>query len=216
MPTIIHHGIDAFEDAGYSFSVPSIAAGYPRAWLPDEAGENRKPGMPEHTGRFFDGLRNRMTIWAVANPKEVWRDAPLEKLHDKASGYGILRLNKAAGTITMECWPLLVDPDDPSTGGQFAGWPKTVSVQENYGRAAWGYLPEIRVSGLENPVVQVAEEGSDEVVYTLRIRGDSFRPKVFAAGQYTVRVGEPELGLMRELTRVVASRDGGGELRVAF
>jgi len=217
LPTIIHHGIDEFEDAGYSFSVPSIAAGYPRAWLPDAAGENRQPGMPEYTGRFFDGLRNRMTIWAVANPKEVWRDAPLEQLHDKASGYGILRLNKAAGTITMECWPLLVDPEDPSTGGQFAGWPKTVSMEENYGRTAWGYLPEIRVTGMENPVVQVVDEASEEVVYTLRIRRHSFRPRVFAAGRYTVRVGEPELGMMRELTGVVATRDGGGEsLRVEF
>jgi len=222
LPTIIHHGIDEFEDAGYSFSVPSIAAGYPRAWLPDAAGYNRgvegwPAGMPEYTGRFFDGLRNRMTIWAVANPQEVLRDAPLEKLHDKASGYGILRFNKVAGTITMECWPLLVDPADPAAGGQFAGWPKTVSVEENYGRAAWGYLPEVQVSGMENPVVQVVDEGSDEVVYTLRIRGDSFRPKVFAEGRYTMRVGEPELGAVRELTGVVATRQAGGDtVRVEF
>jgi hypothetical protein len=217
LPTIIHHGVDEFEDAGYSFSVPSIAAGYPRAWLPDEAGENRVAGMPEYTGRFFDGLRNRMTIWAVANPKDVLRDAPLEELHDKASGYGILRLNKKTGAITIECWPLLVDPSDASTGGQFAGWPKTVSVEDNFGRAAWGYLPEIQVSGMENPVVQVVDEGSDEVIYTLRIRGSSFRPKVFGEGRYTVRVGEPGLGVMRSLAGVEATPVPGGEvLRVEF
>ena len=217
LPTIIHHGIDEFEDAGFSFSVPSIAAGYPRAWLPEQAGKNRVPGMPEYTGRFFDGLRNRMTIWAVANPKELLREEPLEKLHDKASGYGILRLDKKTGKITIECWPLLVDPSDAATGGQFPGWPKTISVEDNYGRAAWGYLPEIQVSGLENPVVQVVDEGSDEVVYTLRIRGASFRPKVFAEGRYTLRVGEPELGVVKSLTGVEATADPGGEaMRLDF
>ena len=29
-----------------------------------------------------------------------------------------------------------------------------------------------------------------EVVYTLRIKGKSFRPKVFAKGKYTIKVGE--------------------------
>ncbi len=29
-----------------------------------------------------------------------------------------------------------------------------------------------------------------EVVYTLRIRGKSFRPKVFAKGKHTIKVGE--------------------------
>ena len=71
--------------------------------------------------------------------------------------HGILRLDKKTGKITIECWPLLVDPSDAATGGQFPGWPKTISVEDNYGRAAWGYLPEIQVSGLENPVVQVVD-----------------------------------------------------------
>ena len=29
-----------------------------------------------------------------------------------------------------------------------------------------------------------------EVVYTLRVRGNSFRPKVFAKGEYTINIGE--------------------------
>jgi hypothetical protein len=38
--------------------------------------------------------------------------------------------------------------------------------------------------------VQVVEDKSGEVVYTLRINGKDFRPKVFAKGKYTVKVGE--------------------------
>jgi hypothetical protein len=33
-------------------------------------------------------------------------------------------------------------------------------------------------------------EATGEVVYTLRVRGDAFRPKVFAPGKYTIHVGE--------------------------
>ena len=48
----------------------------------------------------------------------------------------------------------------------------------------------IRDRNLPNQVVQVIEEKTGEVVYTLRIKGKSFRPKVFAKGKYSIRVGE--------------------------
>ncbi len=35
-----------------------------------------------------------------------------------------------------------------------------------------------------------AEEKSSDVVYTLRIDGKDFRPKVFSKGKYTINVGE--------------------------
>jgi len=38
----------------------------------------------------------------------------------------------------------------------------------------------------------VIHERSKEVVYTIRIKGNTFRPKVFDQGIYTVRVGEGE------------------------
>ena len=34
------------------------------------------------------------------------------------------------------------------------------------------------------------EEKTGEVVYTLRINGKNFRPKVFAKGKYSIKVGE--------------------------
>ena len=36
------------------------------------------------------------------------------------------------------------------------------------------------------------EESTGEIVYTLRVKGTSFRPKVFAKGKYTVRIGEAD------------------------
>jgi hypothetical protein len=62
---------------------------------------------------------------------------------------------------------------------------------DNYGRKAVAYLPTLTFLGIEDPVVQVVREETREVVYTLRIAGDTFRPKVFAEGAYTLKVGEP-------------------------
>ena len=43
---------------------------------------------------------------------------------------------------------------------------------------------------MTDPVVQVIGQADGEIVYTLRIKGKSFRPKVFKEGKYTLNVGE--------------------------
>ena len=48
----------------------------------------------------------------------------------------------------------------------------------------------LKITGQADPVVSVINEKSGEVVYTLRIKGTSYRPKVFSKGAYTIRVGE--------------------------
>lgn len=192
LPLILHQGIGAWGDAGYSYCVPAISTGYPRAFLPRRPLEGRVPGMPPNTGRHLDGLANRVTVHAVANPEEGFGEGSvLERLVKKSSGYGIVRLNKRTGEITMEAWPIL---SDPRLGDreQYLGWPKTVNMLENDGRKAVAYLPTLLVEGVANPMVQVIDEGSGEVVYTLRIGGSEFRPKVFREGHYTVRVGDDE------------------------
>jgi len=94
-------------------------------------------------------------------------------------------------------------------GTQFPGWPQTVGQQDNYARKPAAHLPLLEIQGAENPVVQVIEEPSDEIVYTLRISGKSFRPPVFRAGTYTVKISEPDTGKVEEL-RGLAARDADG------
>ncbi|MBU0616564.1 MAG: twin-arginine translocation pathway signal protein, partial [Planctomycetes bacterium] len=84
--SVVHYGIDAWEDAGYSFCVPSIGNIWPRRWYPPTPGENHKPGTPVYTGRYHDGFRNRMTVHAVSNPM-VSGHEPIA-LYDRATGYG--------------------------------------------------------------------------------------------------------------------------------
>ncbi len=196
--SVIHHGIDEWEDAGYSFCVPSIANLWPRRWFPQSPGDNHKDGMPMYTGRYFDGFGNRVTVHAVSNPY-ISGKAPAV-LHDRAPGYGIIKLNKKSQLITLECWPRYADPES-FDAEQYPGWPITLKMEDNYAREATGWLPPLHVIGLEHPpVIQVLDEITGEIIYTLRIREFNFQPGVFTEGTYSVHIGEPGTSQMQSLT----------------
>jgi hypothetical protein len=70
---------------------------------------------------------------------------------------------------------------------------------------------------MTDPVVQVIDEANDEIVYTLRIRGRTWRPKVFKQGTYTIKLGEPDTGQMKTFQGVRSlTADRRQTLRVAF
>lgn len=188
LAVVAQYGVDDWRDGGFAFCVPSITNYYPREWQPLNPPANPIKGALPLLGDFTEGFGNKLTMFAYANPTTY--PAPLDNLAASASGYGLVRLDKAARKITIECWPRGVDATKPAAR-QFTGWPVTVSQEDNYGRRASAYLPSLRIEGMDDPVVQVVDEASGEVVYTLRINGTTFRPKVFKAGTYTVRVGEP-------------------------
>jgi hypothetical protein len=151
--------------------------------MPTEKPLAHDPESPlEFSGRFHDGFGNKIMMRAYANP------APG---NNQGTGYGLARFKKSTREITFECWPRFVDVTKPDAK-QYAGWPVTVTQESNYGRKPIAWLPELK-SEEANPVVQVIDEADGEVVYTLRIRGTTFRPKVFRAGTYTVKVGEKVL-----------------------
>ena len=188
--TVAHHGIDAWGDSGYSVCVPSIANLYLRWWLPTEPAGNHVEGQPAYAGQFKDGFGNKVTVLAAGNPGVLLKDGKTTRnpLIDRSAGYGIVRLNRTTRKITMECWPRLVDITVPETK-QFPGWPVTIDQTDNYGRKAAAYLPTLQITGQADPVVQIINESDGQIVYTLRIKGNTFRPKVFTAGTYTIKVG---------------------------
>ncbi len=187
--TVFHHGINDWGDAGYSFCVPSIANLYLRWWDPLEPGANRLPGAPKYTGQHLDGFGNKLTVYAAANPEKTPNGG--ERLTTRAAGFGVVKYKKSTREITMECWPRNIDITAPDSK-PYPGWPITISQEDNYGREAIAYLPTLEIEGQEDPVVQVVDETTDEIVYTIRINGTSWRPKVFRQGSYTVHVGEGE------------------------
>jgi len=189
LATLLHQGIDDWDDAIFSFSVPSIVNYYRRWWKPLEAERELPEGALEYTGEYKDGLGNKITMWAYANPDPSRRR--YDRWRAQAAGHGIVRFNKRTRKITMECWPRGCDVTDPACR-QYPGWPITISQEENYDREAVAYLPTLEITGREDPVVQVIDDSSDKIVYTLRINGTSYRPKVFEEGRYTIKVGEAE------------------------
>ena len=191
LASALQHGIDEYGDACWSQCSPSIANVYTRYWNPNYPPLSGQPLAQPFSGNYEDGFHNKLTIHAVANPVESPKPGefpePME-LHRKATGYNIIRFKKAARTITMETWSRYANP---RTDKQYPGWPITIKQADNYGRKAAAYLPTLQFKRQQNPVVQVIAEATGEVVYTLRIQGQSFRPKVFAPGRYTLHIGEP-------------------------
>ncbi|MEE8450809.1 MAG: alkaline phosphatase D family protein [Thermoguttaceae bacterium] len=186
LATVFHHGIDEFRDANVSFCVPSIANLYLRWWDPLEPGANRAEGAPAYTGDHLDGFANKVTCYAAANPEKKPNGGT--KLTTRAAGFGVVRLNKSTRKIKLICWPRNVDVSDPSAK-PYPGWPITIDQQDNYGRKAVAWLPTLRID-TPNQVVEIVEEATGTTVYTLRINGKTFSPKVFAKGAYTIKVGE--------------------------
>jgi hypothetical protein len=95
-------------------------------WFTRPAG--RKPLPIGLTGDFTDGFGNRFRMLAVANPERKTLLAqnlrqrfilPEEEAKaglgdeirtSQGDGYGIVRFDKAARKITVECWPYRADP----------------------------------------------------------------------------------------------------------
>jgi len=186
----LQYGIDEYRDAGFAICVPSVSNIWPRRWYPPDSGMNREAGMPKYTGDYEDGFGNKMTILAVSNP--VFTGKEPSALFDRATGYGIIIFNKTTRDITLENWPRNIDPL-LSDSKPYPGWPVRINQLDNYSPVGFESLPEIKVTGMENPVLQLIDEQNDEILYTIRIMGDTFIPLVPKNGQFTLKVGEPEI-----------------------
>lgn len=179
LATVIRHGANSWEDSVVSFCVPSIVNYYGRWWWPLEKPLNHDPKNPlPFTGRFYDGFGNKITVDAYSNPTTE---------NYNAAGFGIVKFKKSDRTITFECWPRHADVTDPKTK-QHPGWPLTFKQEDNYGREALSWLPMIDMNGHKDPVVQVIDQYANEIVYTIRINGTQYRPRVFRQAAYTIKV----------------------------
>ena len=187
----IQYGLDEWNDSGFAFCVPSISNHWPRRWYPAGGGKNRDPEKPKYTGENIDGFGNKVTVLAASNP--LYTGIEPARLYDRAAGYGIVRLNKKQRGIIIECWPRQAKPK-LGDSEQYAGWPIEITQEANYGRKAAAHLPEIIIAGLDKPVVIIINEKTNEIIYSIRLNQNTFRPKVFDASiSYIVKVGEPDV-----------------------
>ncbi len=204
LSSLVQYGVDEFRDGSIAFCSPAIANTWPRRFFPPEPGAGIEAGEPVYTGDFFDGFGNRMTVYAVGNPRRSHVEPTA--LHDRMPGFGIVRLNRETREATFECWPRMAPPGAPDLM-QYEGWPHTFMQTEN-GRGELRYfLPSLQLSR-PGMIVQVIDP-SGEVEYAVRLPGAVFHPWTRAAGEYTVRVGDPGVAAWREFK--LESREGADE-----
>lgn len=199
LPAVVHYGIEEARDAGVAFAGPAVNVGYPRWWEPTEKVNGRKPGQGI-TGDFIDHFGHPLAVLAVKNGPHQPPKAILENLRAKTSGFGWVRFDKQKRSVTCECWPL-----DDIGGQQMETWPVTVSEREQYGKSAKAYLPRLKFTNTSSAVVEVMDAKHAELLYALRLNTDSWQPHVFAEGEYNLVISEPEAGVKKEITGLVAS-----------
>jgi hypothetical protein len=186
LAVVVQHGIEEFRDGPFSFTSPAIVNTiYGRWWHPldEKPGPNPVPNSPlPWTGDFKDGLGNPISMLAYANPEDIQDEK------QRADGYGLIRFDKTTRKITFECWPRFSKVADGDQA-QFPGWPITITQDSNDGRKVHGHLPAQLFEGVTDPVVQVIAEATGEILYTVRVQGGSFKPRVYAPGKYTIKMG---------------------------
>ncbi len=136
LAVVVKHGIEEYRDGPWSFTVPALVNTiYGRWWHPldEKAGGKPVPKSPlPWTGDYEDGLGNKITMIAYANPADI-KD---EK--QRGDGYGIARwefleagTGKAMpGTLTFECWPRFPVKGPDGKPQQYPGWPVVTELPE--------------------------------------------------------------------------------------
>mgnify|MGYP001160260754 FL=1 len=181
----VRHGIDAFDDGPYAFTSPALVNTiYGRWWHPADAkaGPNPVPNSPlPWTGNYLDGLGNKITMLAYANP--------INRSNEKqrSDGYGLARFNKRSGQVTFECYKRFTDITKDEDC-QFAGWTLTFNFNDNDGRKATGHL-EYNVD-FQHPVVQIINERTDEILYTKRVKKSKGKLPVYSTDPHTIKIGK--------------------------
>ena len=121
LATLVQHGIEEYRDGPWAFVVPAIVNSiYSRWWCPEgeAAGGDREAGNPlPWTGDYLDGLANKITMHAYANPET----------ESNGAGYGLVKFAQGRQAVTFACWPRTADVTKPEAE-QFVGWPRTVSL----------------------------------------------------------------------------------------
>lgn len=198
----VQYGVEKWNDGSYAICVPSVANIFPRRWYPTKDGRNRKPDAPRNTGEYLDGFGNKVTIHAVSNPQANGIEP--KALHQRAPGYGIIKFKRSERTVEFANWPRWVDASEPGAE-PYPGWPIRIDQMAS-GLPSEYALEPISAAGIEDPIIQVIDEASEEIVYTIRIKGSEFTPTTRRQGAYTVRVTDSATGETEEYSGQQATR----------
>lgn len=183
----VQYGVKDWGDAAYGVCSPALSNIFPRRWFPPHPGNNALSSSPKNTGDYLDGFGNKVTVHAVFNPEQM--DPEPNPLMDRSPGFALLEFDRDEHTIAITVWPRRGGAEEKQP---VAGWPIKIHQLDNgWSRTEW-ILDPVHAGGLHDFCVQVLDEASHEIMYTLRIQGASFAPPVRNEGKYSVRVFDPD------------------------
>ena len=182
----VRHGIDHYRDGPFAFTAPAIVnTVYGRWWHPESerpGGGDPVGGPNPWVGDYRDGLGNRLTMLAYANPQNR------KVREERGDGYGIVRFHKPTGETTFEAWPRFANVADGDSA-QYPGWPIKFNASENDGREPIGYLQTIDLP-FNSAVVELTNETTGELVYSYRVKKGPFSAPIYTNDKHTLKIGK--------------------------
>ena len=138
LAVVVRHGIDAFRDGPWAFTAPAIVNTiYGRWWHPEDERPGGRPiaGSPlPWTGDYEDGLGNRLTMVAYANPED-----PADERR-RGDGFGTAVWDFPAETVTFHCVPRFTALREGKPE-EYPGWPVTVPLEKPWRHAVKADVP---------------------------------------------------------------------------
>jgi 3',5'-cyclic AMP phosphodiesterase CpdA len=127
LAVVVQHGIDDYRDGPFAFTSPALVNTiYGRWWHPEDEqpGANPVPGSPlPWTGDYEDGLGNKITMLAYANPEDRADETK------RADGFGVAVWDFPHDEVEFHCYPRFLQ----KVAGQpqeFPGWPVVVPLEQ--------------------------------------------------------------------------------------
>lgn len=215
------YGIQQQYDAGWVFCTPAISVGYERRFKPDWL-NTPAVNRPEHnlpnTGEYSDVFGNYFYMYAVGNPIDSTEDENrYQMVRNRASGYGMINFNTHEFTIDFDAIRFPVANTSDSLGIRFAGWPYQITSEQNLGTHFTHWLPKLIIHNETNPVVEVYDENTSELVYCFRFKGTELILPVYKKSTYRIKVGFPEKDKWKEINRLQSEFvKGESEVEITF
>ncbi|MGB9862663.1 MAG: hypothetical protein ACPLPQ_02525 [Candidatus Saccharicenans sp.] len=184
-PALLKYGLDRPGDAVAAMVTPAIQATFALRWTPRQEAVTTRGQEVRPLSNQEDAFGNKFSLLTVNNAAGQDQISGLKSI----SGFGLVTFEKRTRKVIFESYRL--GEEGTATAELMPGWPVVVGQLENDGRKPVGFLPLLRFKGISDPVIQVVEEKSGELIYSFRITGTEFRPPVYQAGVYSVKCGEP-------------------------
>ena len=220
IPLFVRYGIKDYQDAGWAFCTPAITVGYQRRFLPDIMGipvSNRPEHKLANTGEYIGGIGHKNYVYAVGNPAD---DTKSENRYERAqlcaSGYAMINFDKQTREINCDAIRFMAELENVSSENHFPGWPVTINQFDNSGKQPEKTPLVIEVTGIRNPVLLVYDKETEELVLSIRMKGEHFSASVRGSGFYKVKVGDPESDLWKSFDNISPVEEAGKPLVVEF